>query len=395
MGVQTFDQVAGGTVITFTPHFRPEQVYQLTFQTAYGTIAGGSQFVMDVQERALEPGHAYVPKLPTNVVIDAPENMVFLHWSQENPQDKVYRESEEAIPEACNVVFFDNRMTQTLYAVWAADSNQNGIPDNKEARYKVTYAWSGQPEQAQLPQDSETYLAGAMVTLDTRYCVRTVIRAEKDGVPGIYTFSGWNGIGEREEQIKMPAHDLTLQGSWQFEADRNADDIADTRQIVIRYLCREDTYGKVEQSEQILTYTPEEVAAAGRGELPERQLTARAIAGENGHFQGWSSDSLGKQLWPSGEVLNIPVKLGVDQLGQTVTVTAHFTARAGGGARHSEANDAGKNGSNGKEDKTEIDKEVVDIPDDVTAHGVAARTLWLNTKDHYAYLIGYAEDGTV
>ncbi len=98
---------------------------------------------MDVQERALEPGHAYVPKLPTNVVIDAPENMVFLHWSQENPQDKVYRESEEAIPEACNVVFFDNRMTQTLYAVWAADSNQNGIPDNKEARYKVTYAWSG------------------------------------------------------------------------------------------------------------------------------------------------------------------------------------------------------------------------------------------------------------
>ena len=94
-----------------------------------------------------------------------------------------------------------------------------------------------------------------MVTLDTRYCVRTVIRAEKDGVPGIYTFSGWNGIGEREEQIKMPAHDLTLQGSWQFEADRNADGIADTRQIVIRYLCREDTYGKVEQSEQILTYT--------------------------------------------------------------------------------------------------------------------------------------------
>ncbi len=234
-----------------------------------------------------------------------------------------------------------------------------------------------------------------MVTLDTRYCVRTVIRAEKDGVPGIYTFSGWNGIGEREEQIKMPAHDLTLQGSWQFEADRNADGIADTRQIVIRYLCREDTYGKVEQSEQILTYTPEEVAAAGRGELPERQLTARAIAGENGRFQGWSSDSLGKQLWPSGEVLNIPVKLGVDQLGQTVTVTAHFTARAGGGARYSEANDAGKNGSNGKEDKTEIDKEVVDIPDDVTAHGVAARTLWLNTKDHYAYLIGYAEDGTV
>lgn len=111
LGVQTFDQVASGTVITFTAHFRPEQVYQLTFQTAYGTIAGGSQFAMDLQERALD---AYVPKLSTNVVIDAPENMVFLHWSQENPQDKVYRESEEAIPEACNVVFFDNRMTQTL-----------------------------------------------------------------------------------------------------------------------------------------------------------------------------------------------------------------------------------------------------------------------------------------
>ena len=106
LGVQTFDQVAGGTVITFTAHFRPEQVYQLTFQTAYGAIAGGSQFVMDVQERALAPGHAYVPKLPANIVIDASENMVFLHWSQENPQDKVYRESEEAIPEACNVVFF-------------------------------------------------------------------------------------------------------------------------------------------------------------------------------------------------------------------------------------------------------------------------------------------------
>lgn len=114
LGVQTSDQVASGTVITFTAHFRPEQVYQLTFQTAYGTIAGGSQFAMDLQERALAPGHAYVPKLSTNVVIDAPENMVFLHWSQENPQDKVYRESEEAIPEACNVVFFDNRMTQTL-----------------------------------------------------------------------------------------------------------------------------------------------------------------------------------------------------------------------------------------------------------------------------------------
>ena len=58
------------------------------------------------------------------------------------------------------------------------------------------------------------------------------------------------------------------------------------------------------------------------------------------------------------------------------------TASSGGGAQHPEYK---------PEDKPEEESEEEIVEEDVPL----AETPWLNTEDHYAYIIGYAEDGTV
>ena len=66
------------------------------------------------------------------------------------------------------------------------------------------------------------------------------------------------------------------------------------------------------------------------------------------------------------------------EIGQTYTVIADFGRRSSGGG-------GGGGGNRDDDDEEEIIDEEVPL----------AETPWLNTVDHYAYIVGYAEDGTV
>ena len=70
----------------------------------------------------------------------------------------------------------------------------------------------------------------------------------------------------------------------------------------------------------------------------------------------------------------------VAEIGQTYTVIADFGRRSSGG---------GGGGGNRDDDDDDDTEEIIDeeVP--------LAETPWLNTVDHYAYIVGYAEDGTV
>ena len=68
----------------------------------------------------------------------------------------------------------------------------------------------------------------------------------------------------------------------------------------------------------------------------------------------------------------------VAEIGQTYTVIADFGRRSSGGG-------GGGGGNRDDDDEEEIIDEEVPL----------AETPWLNTVDHYAYIVGYAEDGTV
>ncbi|WP_051113187.1 InlB B-repeat-containing protein [Butyricicoccus pullicaecorum] len=101
------------------------------------------------------------------------------------------------------------------------------------------------------------------------------------------------------------------------------------------------------------------------------EVTLDKIPTRDGYtFQGWYVD----------ESLQIVIK--EIYMDDDKTVYAKWKKNSSGGAQHPEYK---------PEDKPEEESEEEIVEEDVPL----AETPWLNTEDHYAYIIGYAEDGTV
>lgn len=108
------------------------------------------------------------------------------------------------------------------------------------------------------------------------------------------------------------------------------------------------------------------------------------------HFDGLDRnyDNLETELEEnSPEYLNVTHVAGgitftVDSFSPFALVWEADDDNGGGGAHHPDAGD-------GDDDDNDDEEEIIDeeVP--------LAETPWLNTEDHYAYIIGYAEDGTV
>ena len=119
---------------------------------------------------------------------------------------------------------------------------------------------------------------------------------------------------------------------------------------------------------------------SGEGKYaPGEPVTVRAGSREDYSFDDWESDDVDFEdadsrtttfIMPAGDV----------------TVTATWDRDSGGGAQHPDAGDNDDDDDNDRDDDTEeiIDEEVP-----------LAETPWLNTEDHYAYVVGYSEDSTV
>ena len=155
-------------------------------------------------------------------------------------------------------------------------------------------------------------------------------------------------------------------------------------EIVVYYDDDGSGYGEV-------TSAPRQVfTEAGWQTIPGSTTRVRihltATAEDDGgrtYFDEWQGslvDNLDRDI-TENENLDVWVEA---EIGQTYTIIANFDRDSGGGAHHPDAGD--DDDDNDRDDDTEeiIDEEVP-----------LAETPWLNTEDHYAYIIGYSEDGTV
>lgn len=167
---------------------------------------------------------------------------------------------------------------------------------------------------------------------------------------------------------------------------------AAANQIIVNYRSNNENYGTVsaEAANKVFTFTEGEIATAKANgdKLPVRKLHAQATETSDGDFDRWTSSDFGTLFPVYRATLDVEVTFTVDQLGETLEVVANFDRETGGGgAHHPDAgDDDDDNNDRDDEDDTEesIDEEVP-----------LAETPWLNTEDHYAYIIGYSEDGTV
>lgn len=119
------------------------------------------------------------------------------------------------------------------------------------------------------------------------------------------------------------------------------------------------------------------------------EIHLTATARDNGgrtYFDEWRGslvDNLDRDI-TENEELDVPVKA---EIGQTYTIIADFGRNSGGGAHHPDARDDDDD-DNDRDDEDDTEESIdEEVP--------LAETLWLNTEDHYAYIVGYSEDGTV
>lgn len=167
--------------------------------------------------------------------------------------------------------------------------------------------------------------------------------------------------------------------------------VATDNQITVNYYSNNTDYGTVsaEAANKVFTFTEGEIATAKANgdKLPVRKLHAQATETSDGDFDRWTSSDFGTLFPVYRATLDVDVTFTVDQLGKTLEVVANFDRETGGGgAHHPDARDDDDDDNDRDDDDEEeiIDEEVP-----------LAETPWLNTEDHYAYIIGYSEDGTV
>lgn len=236
----------------------------------------------------------------------------------------------------------------------------------------VTYVVEGiAPATHTLIPEVKTYYAGQPVEVADPL---TTTETTYNGINGTWTFNGWSGVTIENGSFIMPNNAVTLTGSWTFTADN---------QIIVNYRSNDERYGTVSEKQQVFTFEDEDIKS---GNLPEKRLSAEATETSDGDFDRWTSSDFGTLFPVYRATLDVDVTFTVDQLGKTLEVVANFDRETGGGgAQHPDAGD-GDDDDNDRDDDTEeiIDEEVP-----------LAETPWLNTEDHYAYIIGYSEDGTV
>ncbi len=90
----------------------------------------------------------------------------------------------------------------------------------KAMTFTVDYSWSGAiPEGVTLPTDGSTYYWHDMPEADKTYSASTTIEGTKDGVPGTYSFSGWDASEDADLTAEGMEGNVTFKGVWTFAPD--------------------------------------------------------------------------------------------------------------------------------------------------------------------------------
>ena len=126
--------------------------------------------------------------------------------------------------------------------------------------YGVSYTWSDAPEGLSLPVNETAYSAGSQVTVDSTYLPGYETEGTRNGVEGIFRFSGWrdaSGNAVSVTQIPSGGGNITLSGSWTFSPLENA--VSEYR-VAYRYVSA--TEGK-ELPDSLVPPTDENVYSEG------------------------------------------------------------------------------------------------------------------------------------
>ena len=76
-------------------------------------------------------------------------------------------------------------------------------------------------EEVTLPTDNKDYNWHDVPEADSTYTGTTTITGTKDGVPGTYTFTGWDASEDEDLTEDGIEGNVTYKGEWTFTADSN------------------------------------------------------------------------------------------------------------------------------------------------------------------------------
>lgn len=130
---------------------------------------------------------------------DSGKDTIFLGWS--DVQLGVIRNGEDLTGElyVSGSIYQVGEGDVNLYAVWAADANQNGIADCDEDKYTVTYCYaSGDECTGSVPVDAKHYLSGMAVQV-----LGNIAPLALDG----YLLLGWSPMTGEPETLKLENSD--------------------------------------------------------------------------------------------------------------------------------------------------------------------------------------------
>ncbi len=183
---------------------------------------------------------------------------VFIGWSLKDNGATLFDEAPEDLIKTVDTGTKD----LTVYAVWGADTNDNGVADCFEERHGVTYNINGGTEGTQ-PTDATKYLAGTTVTLKMKNERREAPAHPQisiDGESVDVVFAGWSitpinevlAFGKHADTYRaltMPKDDLTVYAVWSQDANRNGTPDIDERGYRVIY----DVNGGVDGSQPVDT----------------------------------------------------------------------------------------------------------------------------------------------
>ncbi len=225
--------------------------------------------------------------------------------------------------------------------------NATYVAQWERSSYTVAYDYGTAPAGASALPASATYHYGDTVTV-----------ADAATAPG-YTFDGWYLNGKKVTSFEMPAEDVTLTGSWSLipvpglTVTKTANDVKASVGDTISWNITVKNTGNVDLTGITLTDTLKAAGDVTLYDANDRALPA-----------GYTFD-LGK-----GEEVKFTAKYKVTSADAGKTIYNTVVATAG------ETSDKGESGG------TEIRPNTPIIPMLPT----------LNTEDHVAYIIGYADD---
>ena len=335
-------------------------------------------------------------KIPTHSDVNG-QKVVFLGWSLTD-SDKIYAAGETYPAIVTEVTFADEDIT--VHAVWGYEDTTNPpsepsegelssllgnvveiVCDNTDSNHQATLY--------NLLSNSYTCVVESMNNGNYR-CVVTISPAEY-----VKQYNLDTGANHTLDPVSQGSKSVILSWNDQNDSWEMPAVVSPENQLPFRYT--------VTCEEISLTYDANGGVFANNSETfvahNLQQNTAYSLGSESGYtdptygthtFKGWTTDiSADGKIYEENETLPV--------LATTVEIPAIDTVYAvwvedtddddqGGGAHHPDAGDNDDDDDNDRDDDTEeiIDEEVP-----------LAETPWLNTEDHYAYIVGYSEDGTV